>query len=360
MPDSNQEFYAIVVNVPEARDLCFIATPFADEFDGVAQAVATAANRLKLQAVQTNKVQMGADFIQDIVNGIRSARVVVAVCSPEPQTGKANPNVLYELGMAHALGKPTIILTTDFSTLPSDIYTKYALKYQSGAIDSALVDRVAFELQARITRMKDPLTDSDWRQHGVSVAHERHRMFLQPDFWDHFRGILSFAKTIHDEIQGIDTAHADNLLREIEGVVFAAGEELRRIRDFIAAATSYMSYYQNRTRPNTFDRLGDLKSKVEDSFAYLLNNSDAATRQQVRLSQGFYTAIERQLGEYQKLNDKLVDDARGNLIPLLQDREKATSFYVEIRNLSSTTKTLIINADRLIVNLVDLIRGEGA
>ena len=355
MPDLEQEFYAIVVNVPEARKICFIAAPFVPEFAAISQAAATAANRLGLQAIRTDLTQSGVDFIEDIVNGIRSARIVVAVCSPE-STGKANPNVLYELGMAHALGKPTIILTTHLNTLPSDIYTKYAVKYDSQAVNP---DQIALAMRETLERC-NLLTDSYWRQHGISVAHEKHRMLLQPEFWRNFRCVLSFAKTVHDEIQGIDIAHTDDLLVKIKDVAFGAGEELRRIRDFIEASGGYLSYFENRTEINLSGLLPDLASNVQGAFEYLLNNADTETRTHVRRSQGFYNKIGTGLGEYQRENGELIAQTRGNLITQLQDAQIAQQVYLAIRELSKTTKYLINDADRMIVNLIEIIRAEGA
>jgi hypothetical protein len=36
---------------------------------------------------------------------------------------------MYELGYAASIGKATVILTSDFDTLPSDFDKQYALKY---------------------------------------------------------------------------------------------------------------------------------------------------------------------------------------------------------------------------------------
>ncbi|MEI8209540.1 MAG: hypothetical protein WCG16_10075 [Methylococcales bacterium] len=56
-------------------------------------------------------------YYPEIVNTIRQAAVVVVVCIPE-ETGNVSPNVLYELGFAHSIGKPTVIITTPGFELP--------------------------------------------------------------------------------------------------------------------------------------------------------------------------------------------------------------------------------------------------
>jgi hypothetical protein len=55
------------------------------------------------------------DVIEDIWRGINESRIIIADC-----TGM-NPNVLYELGIAHTVGKDVILLTQDISTLAFDV-----------------------------------------------------------------------------------------------------------------------------------------------------------------------------------------------------------------------------------------------
>jgi len=77
-----------------------------------------------------------------IVEFIASADIVIADC-----TGN-NPNVLYELGLAHALGKETILITQDsMDGVPSDIKLFEFIKYDLGRhkdfiakIDAAISD----------------------------------------------------------------------------------------------------------------------------------------------------------------------------------------------------------------------------
>ena len=59
-----------------------------------------------------------------IWNEIRKAEVVVADITDE------NPNVFYELGLAHALGKEVIMLSQSVSKRPFDISTARLLHYR--------------------------------------------------------------------------------------------------------------------------------------------------------------------------------------------------------------------------------------
>lgn len=62
--------------------------------------------------------------VQDIWKAIVSARLIVADCTDR------NPNVFYEIGLAHAIGKPTIMLTQRAEDVPFDLRHLRYIAYQ--------------------------------------------------------------------------------------------------------------------------------------------------------------------------------------------------------------------------------------
>lgn len=64
-------------------------------------------------------------IIQDITRAIREAKVVIADISP------VNANVFYEVGFAHALNKPTILLAEKGTKLPFDVSPFRTLFYEN-------------------------------------------------------------------------------------------------------------------------------------------------------------------------------------------------------------------------------------
>jgi hypothetical protein len=67
----------------------------------------------------------GDDMIRKIWSCIVHAKVVIADC-----TGQ-NPNVFYELGIAHTLGKQVILLTQNIDDLPAAVRGKRAMIYKN-------------------------------------------------------------------------------------------------------------------------------------------------------------------------------------------------------------------------------------
>jgi nucleoside 2-deoxyribosyltransferase/DNA-binding ferritin-like protein (Dps family) len=128
---------AFIIDVPDPQNTCFVAIPMNKEessappYAGITDIIKSAANSQEIRAHRTDE-EPGRKISDDIANGISSAKIVVAVIGPN-KNGAYNANVMYELGRAHALGKPTVILSckTDGAKDPFDIHDFYHIDYDS-------------------------------------------------------------------------------------------------------------------------------------------------------------------------------------------------------------------------------------
>jgi len=84
------------------------------------------------------------NIIDDIWSSIFHAKVIVADCTFR------NPNVFYELGIAHALGKPVILLTQGGDDVPFDLKQRRYIEYGTSE-----AKRTAFE-----TKLKSFIRDA--------------------------------------------------------------------------------------------------------------------------------------------------------------------------------------------------------
>lgn len=100
-----------------ADDTCFVVMPFADPIGGYYTSIyEPAIEKAKLKANRADADIYGVGKIVDqIWSGINSARVLVAEL-----TGR-NANVLYELGLAHALRKPVVLVCSNLDDVPFDL-----------------------------------------------------------------------------------------------------------------------------------------------------------------------------------------------------------------------------------------------
>lgn len=343
--------FAVVVHVPAVEDTCFVAMPFRPQFDSVLNDISKAAAILELRVMHAGLVQRQPSFVNTIQAQIRAAKVVVAVLSPEVEGGPPNPNVLYELGLASALGKPTVVMTDAPKTLPADLDGRYYLEYsQSEAGSGVLVPRITQAISQRTHNLSSLLIEPGLPD--FSVAEARHKMLLDPEFWDHFKSVLSYAKEIHDEIQAVDVGQVDALLRSIEDIVYREGSNLQGIRDFGREWRSYKFYYEGITRPRIFDRMTHRFDEIDGCFRGM-GSGAGRTAEALRISFEFYGQIKDLLRAYQSLHmvlERLVSSS-----PLVGNPASAQQIHAQIQALSQNTKTCVIQADRLIVNLIDAI-----
>jgi len=115
-------------------------------------AIKNVCDQQKLDCMKADDIWENATFIQDIFDLIFTARVIVA-----DFTGK-NPNVFYEVGVAHTLGKTVIPITQSIEHVPSDLGHHRALVYLPN--DQGYID-LEKELSKRLKTLF-PGTDNFW------------------------------------------------------------------------------------------------------------------------------------------------------------------------------------------------------
>jgi hypothetical protein len=125
----------------QATDTCFVMMPFAEPLGGYYTTVyQPAIDKAKLKAVRADAEIFGTGKIIDqIWTGIHDARVLVAEL-----TGR-NPNVLYELGLAHALRKPVVLVSSNEDDVPFDVRHVRVIYYdmRDPFWGTKLIDKVA-------------------------------------------------------------------------------------------------------------------------------------------------------------------------------------------------------------------------
>jgi TIR domain len=113
--------------VPTDPDLCFVVMPFSVPelgivYEDFVKPILEDKCRLR---VERGDDELGSNVImEDITKSIRRARIIVA-----DLTGR-NANVFYEVGIAHALNKPVLLMTQSIDDVPFDLRHRRALVYE--------------------------------------------------------------------------------------------------------------------------------------------------------------------------------------------------------------------------------------
>lgn len=125
----------------------FVVMPFSQDLDDVyVLGVREVGEKLHLLVERADDIQHNESIPDTIIKKIRASDVVIA------DTSSANLNVFYEVGMAHALKKKTILICRDVQTLPFDIRHINHIVYGSivdlrGKLEARLIETLKLNNQ---------------------------------------------------------------------------------------------------------------------------------------------------------------------------------------------------------------------
>lgn len=119
-------FSPSVFNIPKkpiVNELASVMMPFNMEFDKVQETIKEACFNAGMSCARVDDLWNNSTIIQDIFELIYCSSIVIV-----DFTGK-NPNVFYEAGIAHTLGKNVIPITQSLNDIPFDLRHHRVLNY---------------------------------------------------------------------------------------------------------------------------------------------------------------------------------------------------------------------------------------
>ncbi|RLP28005.1 hypothetical protein D8676_02315 [Mesorhizobium sp. YM1C-6-2] len=139
----------------EATDTCFVVMPFAHPIGGYFQHIyEPAIKKAGLRPIRADTDIFGTGKIIDqIWSGINSAKVLVAELTTR------NPNVFYELGLAHALDKPVVLISSNGEDVPFDLKHIRVIYYDVNDPfwGTKLIDKVAENILSAIRNPEEAI-----------------------------------------------------------------------------------------------------------------------------------------------------------------------------------------------------------
>ena len=143
----------------DAGDACFVMQPFAPPLgDYYEKIYRPAIEKAGLKAVRADADIFGTGKIMDQVwRGIQSAKVLVA------ELTSRNPNVFYELGLAHALKKPVVLISSNEADVPFDLHHIRVIYYDvtDPFWGQKLVEKVAENILSALRNPEEAIFMSD-------------------------------------------------------------------------------------------------------------------------------------------------------------------------------------------------------
>jgi hypothetical protein len=113
-----------------SKDVCFVIMPFGGWLDDYYQDIyCPAIEAAGLEPHRADDLFTPSTIVNDIWQYTKRAKLVLADLS-----GK-NPNVFYELGLAHALAKPAVLVAESMENVPFDLRALRVIVYDKNAPD---------------------------------------------------------------------------------------------------------------------------------------------------------------------------------------------------------------------------------
>jgi hypothetical protein len=111
-------------STPNHADI-FVLMPFRETLRPVYEDhIKTVAGRFERPVARADDFFSSESIIEEIWDAINAAEIVIADC-----TGR-NPNVFYEIGMAHTLGKRVILISQALDDVPFDLRQRRVIEYE--------------------------------------------------------------------------------------------------------------------------------------------------------------------------------------------------------------------------------------
>jgi len=122
--------------------------PFDMSFNNVLEAIKAACSSLDLNCKRADDIWINSIIIQDIFELIYCSSIVIVDFS-----GK-NPNVFYEVGIAHTLGKHVIPITQHIGDVPFDLMHHRVIPYLN---NKEGLDELKHKIEGRLRVLKEQL-----------------------------------------------------------------------------------------------------------------------------------------------------------------------------------------------------------
>jgi len=107
-----------------SKGTCFVMMPFSDPFNRYYTTIyRPAIEAAGLEPGRTDDIFRPSGIVSDLWSMIQEAKVLVAELTTK------NANVFYELGLAHAIGKPVVMVSQTESDVPYDLQSLRVLLY---------------------------------------------------------------------------------------------------------------------------------------------------------------------------------------------------------------------------------------
>ena len=198
------------------KDICFVIMPFGGWQDDYYKKIyCTAIESAGLSPHRADDLFRPSTIVNDIWEYTKKAKIILAVLTDK------NPNVLYELGLAHAIAKPAILVTETLDDIPFDLRALRVIEYDKNAPDWG--DSLKYNIENAIKEViKSPLKsvlptflEVDETQKAAPIsAHEKEILEIRSDIDLLRREVRSRPERVRS-VPRISADEAENIIQNL-------------------------------------------------------------------------------------------------------------------------------------------------
>ncbi len=254
------------------RPKAFVLMPFEPEFDAIYEdLIVPALEEAGYEVTRADSLLDQQNIIGDIVRGIAWSDLIIA------ELTTLNPNVLYELGIAHALQKPTILVAQSLDDVPFDLRQYRVVTYETdfrqvGQLTDSLKS-IAERARERSIGFGNPVTDFLGevvnRVTMGPVETPAEEVESEPGFLD---WLADFEEAMEQANASMETIGA--LTEEIGGHMEARTEEIKEAQT--AGGPGSAAHFRMIARRTSMEMITYGK-KVEEQLPVLRTSWETAT-----------------------------------------------------------------------------------
>lgn len=145
--------------------LCFVMMPFSERFDNIYRLlIAPVVMDNGLTVLRADEMAGPGFIVEQIRTAVQQSRLCIA-----DLTG-ANPNVLYEVGYAQAIGKPLVFIAEEASQLPFDIAHQRVILYGQALNTAKPMIQKAISIVLSTSRLEEAVRLFDLAEYRGAIT----------------------------------------------------------------------------------------------------------------------------------------------------------------------------------------------
>lgn len=329
----------------------FVLMPFAEELSDVYKyLIADSLKDAGYDVRRADDILSQNNILRDIIKGITYSDLIIA-----DLTG-ANPNVYYELGIAHALNKKVILLTQDIDELPFDLRSYRVITYSIHFAKMNQAKEELLKIASETIKGNLPFGNpvKDFHQtSNTSIEEIGYNTSASESEDDGDYGFLDYQVKLEDgftELSAIITGVGSKLGNEVTPKVTISGEKLnsgkyttKQRRYIVRDLAKYLQEYGAFVKPNN-EKYRILLNDIEKSLDFILGGKfevDDSSEQELQEFVTVLTGVEESAFEGRKSFASLIETM--DSLPKIEKTFNRANVFM-----SSELKEFVGNIDQTI------------